>query len=417
MQANTFDPVGNIVAMTTKDGQTLYQYDRTYRLTAVDHPDQADELYSYDAVSNRLTSAEHANWFYNARNQLVGYAGVSLSYDANGNLIQKIDATGTTSFTYDLEDRLIGVQSPDGSVVTYKYDVFGRRIEKNVNGTATLFIYDNAWLLAEFHSNGALQKAYLRASADASPSLAYDDQSRVFFFPQNHLSTPQFITDGAGATVWEARFKSFGEADIQNSQIANAIRFPGQYFDGETSLHYNYFRDYDPVTGRYIEQDPVGIEGGINLYAYVDGNPVNRGDPKGLGSGSGGPYHPPAGVRTKCTPADSCPQIKGKMAVLMRMINSHQGWDWHNPPPRGGGRHSQEIAELWKAYAKCQSLYISKKCDQEQQEQDCKDCAKRVVPVVIGTGVAAYIVWKVVKTCACGLVGGPVGAGVCLVTP
>ena len=87
-------------------------------------------------------------------------------------------------------------------------------------------------------------------------------------------------------------------------------------------------------------------------------------DPVGLqAAGGGGPYHPPEGVSTRCTDADTCPEIQGKLQVLKRMIDSHEGWDRHMPSPRGGGRHAAEIADLWRAYARCQSLWKTKDCD------------------------------------------------------
>ncbi|MGE0084745.1 MAG: RHS repeat-associated core domain-containing protein [Desulfococcaceae bacterium] len=74
----------------------------------------------------------------------------------------------------------------------------------------------------------------------------------------------------------------FGEARIKLADIVNNLRFPGQYYDSETGLHYNWHRYYDPDSGRYLTPDPIGLAGGMNLYVYVDGNPVNRADPEGL---------------------------------------------------------------------------------------------------------------------------------------
>ena len=82
------------------------------------------------------------------------------------------------------------------------------------------------------------------------------------------------MTDSGGNIVWQADYRPFGEANVHTETIVNNLRFPGQYYDAESGLHYNYFRDYDPGIGRYVESDPIGLLGGINTYAYVDGNPL-----------------------------------------------------------------------------------------------------------------------------------------------
>lgn len=111
---------------------------------------------------------------------------------------------------------------------------------------------------------------------------------RVYFFHNDHLGTPQAMTDLAGRTVWTAEYEPFGKAlvdqdpDGDGLQVINNLRFPGQYYDAESGLHYNYHRDYDPETGRYLQADPVGQAGGLNLYSYVLGNPVRFTDSLGL---------------------------------------------------------------------------------------------------------------------------------------
>jgi RHS repeat-associated protein len=99
----------------------------------------------------------------------------------------------------------------------------------------------------------------------------------------DHLSTPQKMTDASGVVVWSADYKPFGEATINpSSTTTNNLRFPGQYYDAETGLHYNYMRDYSTVIGRYIEADPIGIKQGENhLFVYVDNNPMNFMDSTG----------------------------------------------------------------------------------------------------------------------------------------
>ncbi len=96
------------------------------------------------------------------------------------------------------------------------------------------------------------------------------------------------MTDSSGAVVWSADYKPFGEATITVSTITNNLRFPGQYYDTDTALNYNYYRDYDSAIGKYKQADPIGVSprglrGGLNhLYAYVQNNPIRFADPKGL---------------------------------------------------------------------------------------------------------------------------------------
>ncbi len=108
--------------------------------------------------------------------------------------------------------------------------------------------------------------------------------SYVIYATNDYLDTPHMLTDESNTVVWEALYKPFGEDEVNpNSTIVNNIRFPGQYYDAETGFHYNYFRYYNPSTGRYLRPDPIGLAGmDPNLYGYVLNNPVNFVDPYGL---------------------------------------------------------------------------------------------------------------------------------------
>ena len=106
--------------------------------------------------------------------------------------------------------------------------------------------------------------------------------TEVYYVHNDHLGTPQAITDKNQAIVWQARYDPFGKATVTTGLLENNVRFPGQYFDGETGLHYNYYRYYDPSTGRYITSDPIGLRSGLNTYAYVNANPLSYIDPLGL---------------------------------------------------------------------------------------------------------------------------------------
>ena len=113
--------------------------------------------------------------------------------------------------------------------------------------------------------------------------VGYTPTPNVYYFLNVHLGTPQLMFDSTGTVVWEARYKPFGEAQVHSaSTVANNFRFPGQYYDSETGLHYNYHRDYQPGIGRYVEPDPIAFDSVMNLYSYVQNNPINAVDPLGL---------------------------------------------------------------------------------------------------------------------------------------
>lgn len=119
-----------------------------------------------------------------------------------------------------------------------------------------------------------------------TPNTAED----ALYVHTDHLGAPRKMTDEARAVVWDADFRPFGEVDSITGTAANDNRFPGQYADAIAALHYNYYRDYDPTLGRYLQSDPIGLRGGLNTYGYVGGNPVNRVDPTGEIGIVGGVY-------------------------------------------------------------------------------------------------------------------------------
>jgi len=113
-------------------------------------------------------------------------------------------------------------------------------------------------------------------------------EAKNYFVYADHLNAPRAISDELGKVVWRWDSEAFGatlaneDPDQDGKAFSYNLRFPGQYFDQSTGLHYNGFRDYDPAIGRYIQSDPIGLNGGLNTYGYVEGNPVGFVDPYGL---------------------------------------------------------------------------------------------------------------------------------------
>jgi len=104
----------------------------------------------------------------------------------------------------------------------------------------------------------------------------------VYYFHNDHLGTPRVVTDRLRDVRWRADYTPFGETIMHTEQIEMPLRMPGQYYDSESGLHYNYYRDYDPGLGRYIQSDPIGLLGGLNTYVYARNDPLSRIDPFGL---------------------------------------------------------------------------------------------------------------------------------------
>jgi len=148
----------------------------------------------------------------------------------------------------------------------------------------TLFVWNGDWMVQELRA-GSAPITYVKHPDNAGP-LAKIEGGKVYHYVNDHLGTPQEIHDGRGQIVWAADTSAYGKTrNLLKREIDNPIRFPGQYYDAESGLHYNRFRYYDPMAGRYINQDPIGLRGGLNQYAYANGRPLMSTDPLGLDAG------------------------------------------------------------------------------------------------------------------------------------
>jgi RHS repeat-associated protein len=245
--------------------------------------------YAYDDGGNRLSRSRNGvNEGYTYQpgtNSLEAITGGpnprTFTYDENGNII----GDGTLTFIYDQNNRLTEVKEGESSVAVYTYNGLGQRVKKIVGEVITLYHYDlEGKLIAEGLPDGTITREYLYMGKVRMAMIeAGAEGEALYHYLNDRLGTPEILTDAAGTVVWEAWYEPFGEAHIHpSSKVVNNHRFPGQYYDAETGLHYNYHRYYDPRTGRYITPDPIGQRGGINLHLYASNNPVNSIDQEGL---------------------------------------------------------------------------------------------------------------------------------------
>ncbi|HHN2861956.1 TPA: RHS repeat domain-containing protein, partial [Pseudomonas aeruginosa] len=282
-------------------GTLDYQYDPLDRLTE-ERGVQGGRSYAYDAVGNRTqrsdnpasggTASSQDYQYAPDSNRLTAIGAQAVTSDAAGNLTQDRAAR---KLAYDAQGRLQSVSLDGQQVAEYRYNALGQRIVKLTPESITTYLYGpDGQLLGEAEHDGSGRKLraqyylWLDSLPLATIDADYDAQGKVgnptlLYLHGDHLDTPRLATDASGQIAWQWQSDAFGrgEALSQGSTQVN-LRFPGQYYDAESGLHYNYFRDYDPETGRYVESDPIGLGGGLNTYGYVEANPVLRTDSLGL---------------------------------------------------------------------------------------------------------------------------------------
>ncbi|EPB7750850.1 RHS repeat domain-containing protein, partial [Pseudomonas aeruginosa] len=281
-------------------GTLDYQYDPLDRLTE-ERGVQGGRSYAYDAVGNRTqrsdnpasggTASSQDYQYAPDSNRLTAIGAQAVTSDAAGNLTQDRAAR---KLAYDAQGRLQSVSLDGQQVAEYRYNALGQRIVKLTPESVTTYLYGpDGQLLGEAEHDGSGRKLraryylWLDSLPLATIDADYDAQGKVgnptlLYLHGDHLDTPRLATDASGQIAWQWQSDAFGrgEALSQGSTQVN-LRFPGQYYDAESGLHYNYFRDYDPQTGRYVESDPIGLRGGLNTYGYVMGNPLRYIDPTG----------------------------------------------------------------------------------------------------------------------------------------
>ncbi len=283
----TYDQSDNITEITLKSGTKKYEYDNLYRLARADNINLSDEEYSYDKAGNRVSSKEIPVWKYNENNELVSCGSTVFTCDANGNLETEVKNSKKTTFVYNPQGRIKEIWEGEAKTgrltAEYKYDPFGRRLYKKTEKGIRYFLYSDEGLAGEADESGNIVKTYLFKpdSLWGTDPVLMSQNDKIYFYHNDHLGTPQFITSKSGAVVWKAEYSSFGKANIIVEDVENNLRFPGQYFDFETGYHYNWQRYYNPEIGRYLTPDPIGLAGGLNSYTYGHNNPINLIDPDG----------------------------------------------------------------------------------------------------------------------------------------
>lgn len=314
----TFDDGGRIVGLDV-DG-TLRRYRYSGQGLSVAEIGDSTYRFDYDATGNRTAdSIERADGTSEATthtyppdgggNRLLESTTLRGHATASESPIRTRDsrdyaeggsprrARAGLRYEYDSERRPIKVFEDDALLATYAYNGFGERIKKvTYRGDAkrvTWFLYDGHHLTAQIDGeSGEMRQGIFLGEAPVAYLIGRD----AYAVHGDHLGAPRLATDAEGEPVWAADYRPFGQADVTAATIDLPYRLPGQILDAETGTHYNYYRDYDPATGRYLTSDPIGLQGGLNTYAYALNDPLGMTDVLGLFPGDNAPDASNAGT-------------------------------------------------------------------------------------------------------------------------
>ncbi len=323
----THDKVGNRLTKTELDKKTAYSYDALYRLTQAlptklkgkdKEQENKSEMFTYDAVGNRLTGPKTKDYYsYNQGNQLTSDRKHQYEYNANGNLVKTTSSEGITTYIYDYENRLIKVlrqEDDEIKTVTFKYDPFGRRIEKRIEevedgkveeSKTYNYVYDNEDIILEYLTKTEDDDEgktgitrYIHGLGIDEP-LAVEQKGNIYYYHADGLGSIIALTDKRQKIVQSYTYDSFGGFKKQGDKVKDFYAFAGRIWDEDVKLYENRNRFFDPAIGRFITYDPsLYVRGSpeipyllpsllatpqeLNPYAYAKANPIRFTDPFGL---------------------------------------------------------------------------------------------------------------------------------------
>ncbi|MDP4537656.1 RHS repeat-associated core domain-containing protein [Alkalimonas collagenimarina] len=263
-----------VAVKDNQEGDTRYQYNNIDQLIAKQHSQVSshNETHQWDSFGNPAGDGIELH-----NDRLVRYHDHKYQYDACGNQTVLQHKQHSQSREFNGFNQLVSLNH-DGELSRYEYDALGRRSAKITSQGRIDYLWDGDTLIGECQ-NGEF--SWYLAEPGSHKPLFLLKGGELYSYQLDQLGTPLSVTDSDNKVVWQASYSVFGKATVTVNDIDNPIRFQGQYFDQESGLHYNHFRYYDPTTGRFISQDPIGLLGGINHYQYAP-NHINWIDPLGL---------------------------------------------------------------------------------------------------------------------------------------
>ena len=276
-----YDGNGNRIRKQALEGTTLYQYDALNQLQRVDYPAYSEELF-YDKAGNRarrLLDGEEELYQYDPRNRLMAYtkngATTPFQYDNAGNLLQDDKA----KYTYDAFNRTVKVETFDGNVQVNRYDAEGLRHEMEENGRLVRFIFHKGEAVAEQEENSNVIRL-IRSSELIARSSDSESARTYYHYASDEMGSTTHIVDENGNVQNRYAYDAWGRIMVREEAVPNRFTYYGQQIDPITQQYYLRARFYNPVIGRFTQEDTYRGDG-LNLYAYCANNPVYYVDPSG----------------------------------------------------------------------------------------------------------------------------------------
>jgi RHS repeat-associated protein len=288
----SYDALSRRSSLQRPNGVTTnYSYDSAYRLARMTHMGSGgqpiedlhyaynldDEITSITSLAPPLVLPQSAtSRAADAANRIRQFGGSSYAFDLEGQMASKTDTTGSTNYQWDARGRLTQVTLPGNQTVSYSYDAIGRRSTRSGAGLTTTFLYDGLDVVFDKGSDGSAVDYVNGFQPDEK--LFQNSGATPLYFLADHLGSTAALTDASGNTVEREQYEPYG-----GGQGSNLTRYTytGREVDSSTGLGYYRSRWYDPVQSRFLTEDPIGISGGLNLYRYVEDNPIASTDPLG----------------------------------------------------------------------------------------------------------------------------------------
>jgi RHS repeat-associated protein len=272
--AFAYDDADRISRITHGIDGTLTQsfgYDALSRLTSVASA-ASNESYQYDATGNRIGQTVNGvstpGTIDAASNKLLAFGATSYGYDANGNMMA---VAGASRYHYDAFNRM---DSAAGT--SYYVNPEGQRLRKSGSAGTSYFAPDQSNAMLSEYTGGWIDYVWLNGRL-----IGRVAGGQLYAIHNDQVGRPEAVTNASKAIVWRAQNFAFNQ-NVVTSGITFNLGLPGQYYDAETSAWNNGYRDYKSELGRYLQSDPIGLDGGVNTYVYVGGNPISNIDPLGL---------------------------------------------------------------------------------------------------------------------------------------